>query len=203
MADQFLSEIKNRRTCYSLEAKSPVSDARIVEIAREVVKHTPSSFNCQSSRLVVLLRDEHVKFWEIAKQCFKATMQEAVYQEYEKKLSQRQAGYGTILLFEDLDVIREYQVKFPRFTWHLLQFSEHNHAMQAFNLWTALALEGFGCNLQHINPTIDQRIIGQWNISPQWSLKAQLVFGTPTGEPGHDKAFLPTEDRIFVHGTNS
>ncbi|KPM38734.1 hypothetical protein AK830_g7827 [Neonectria ditissima] len=203
MAGNFLAEIKTRRTCYSLEAKSPVSDARIIEIAGEVTKHTPSSFNCQSTRLVILLRDEHVKLWEIAKQCFKATMPETAYAEYEKKLSQRQAAYGTILLFEDLDVIREYQVRNTRFTWHLLQFSEHNNAMQAFNLWTALALEGFGCNLQHINPVIDQRLVGQWDISPQWSLKAQLVFGTPTGLPAHEKTFVPIEDRLFVHGMSS
>ncbi|EEU34712.1 uncharacterized protein NECHADRAFT_52776 [Fusarium vanettenii 77-13-4] len=203
MADKFLAEIKSRRTCYSLEAKSPISDARIVEIASEVAKHTPSSFNCQATRLVILLRDEHVKFWEIAKECFKATMPEATYQEYEKKLLQRQAGYGTILFFEDLDVIREYQVKNPRFTWHLLQFSEHNNAMQAINMWTAFSLEGLGCNLQHINPIIDQRIIGQWDISPQWSLKAQLVFGTPTGAPAHDKTVIPIEERLFVHGSSS
>lgn len=96
MADKYLADIQSRRTCYSLEAKSPVSDARIVEIAREVIKHTPSSFNCQSTRLVVLLQDEHVKFWEIAKQCFKATLPEDTYVDYEKKLCQRQGGYGTV-----------------------------------------------------------------------------------------------------------
>lgn len=96
MADKYLAEIQSRRTCYSLEAKSPISDDRIVEIAREVTKHTPSSFNCQSTRLVVLLRDEHVKFWEIAKHCFKATLPEDTYVDYEKKLCQRQGGYGTV-----------------------------------------------------------------------------------------------------------
>ncbi|KAL6918565.1 hypothetical protein FSST1_010060 [Fusarium sambucinum] len=200
MSDRFLADITSRRTRYSLEAKSPISDARIVEIAREVVKHTPSSFNCQSTRVVILLREEHIKFWEMAKECFKATMKPDVYSEFKKKLLQRQEGYGTILLFEDLDVIREYQSKFPRFVTHLLQFSEHNNAMQTFNLWTALSLEGLGCNLQHINPIVDQRIVGQWNISPQWSLKAQLVFGQPTGEPAHEKTFVPVEDRLFVHG---
>ncbi|KAG5751665.1 hypothetical protein H9Q70_005666 [Fusarium xylarioides] len=200
MADTYLAEIKSRRTCYSIEAKSPISDARIIEIAQEVVKHTPSSFNCQSTRLVVLLKEEHVKFWDMATECFKATMKPGVFAEYEKKLLQRRAGYGTILLFEDLDVVREYQAKFPRFATHLLQFSEHNNAMQTFNLWTALSLEGLGCNLQHINPVIDQRLIGEWDISPQWSLKGQLVFGKPIGGTLHDKTFLPIEDQLFVHG---
>ncbi|RKK95903.1 hypothetical protein BFJ63_vAg5808 [Fusarium oxysporum f. sp. narcissi] len=200
MADKYLAEMKSRRTCYSIEAKSPISDARIIEIAQEVVKHTPSSFNCQSTRLVVLLKEEHVKFWDMATECFKATMKSGIFAEYEKKLLQRRAGYGTILLFEDLDVVREYQAKFPRFATHLLQFSEHNNAMQTLNLWTALSLEGLGCNLQHINPIIDQTLIGEWDISPQWSLKGQLVFGKPTGGTLHDKTFLPIEDRLFVHG---
>lgn len=96
MADKYLAEIKSRRTCYSIEAKSPISDARIIEIAQEVVKHTPSSFNCQSTRLVVLLKEEHVKFWDMATECFKATMKPGIFAEYGKKLLQRRAGYGTV-----------------------------------------------------------------------------------------------------------
>jgi hypothetical protein len=75
--------------------------------------------------------------------------------------------------------------------------------MQAFNLWTALHLEGLGCNLQHVNPLVDQRIVSEWNVPVGWSLKAQLVFGAPTGEPGHEKTFTPTESRVFVHGMDS
>lgn len=102
MSDNFLTEIRTRRTCYSVEAKSPISDARIVEIAREVVKHSPSSFNCQSTRLVILLRDEHVRFWEMAKECFEATMQQDIYGGYEKKLLRRQEAYGTVRLRDTL-----------------------------------------------------------------------------------------------------
>lgn len=96
MADVYLDLIKKRRTYYSLENKSTIPDARILEIAREVINHTPSSFNCQSSRFVILLRDEHDKFWEIAKDCFKALLSASEYKEYEKKLNSRQAGYGTV-----------------------------------------------------------------------------------------------------------
>jgi len=96
MADSFLDLIKSRRTCYGLEAKSPVSDARIQEIASEVIKHTPSSMNCQSTRYLVLLREEHRKFWEIAKECFSTTLSKKEYEQYQTKLDGRQAGYGTV-----------------------------------------------------------------------------------------------------------
>ncbi|PVH77020.1 Nitroreductase [Cadophora sp. DSE1049] len=200
MSDRFLDIIKTRRTCYSISAKSPISDERILEIAREVIKHTPSSFNCQSTRFLVLLQNQHVRFWEIAKECFKFTLSTAVYSEYEKKLSGRQNGYGTILLFEDSATIHEFQAKFPRYRDHLEDFSEANNAIQAFNLWTALHLEGFGCNLQHVSPTVDQRVASEWNVPPAWSLKAQLVFGLPTGELPHDKVFESVDERIMVPG---
>ncbi|KAF2851660.1 Nitroreductase [Plenodomus tracheiphilus IPT5] len=200
MADSFLELIKTRRTCYTLSAKSPISDERILKIASDVIKHTPSSFNCQSTRFVVLLKEQHVRFWDIAKECFKATLSSTEYQGYEQKLLGRQAGFGTILIFEDQATIREFQAKFPRFKTHLNDFSEANSAMQAFNLWTALHLEGFGCNLQHVNPNVDQRVVAEWDVPTAWSLKAQLVFGLPTGDPPHDKSFKPVEERIVVHG---
>lgn len=96
MADSFLKLLRTRRTCYNIEAKSPISDARIHHIAGEVIQHTPSSMNCQSTRYVILLRDEHAKFWTIAKECFRGTLCEAEYEQYEKKLRGRQAGYGTV-----------------------------------------------------------------------------------------------------------
>lgn len=105
-----------------------------------------------------------------------------------------------ILLFEDSATIREFQSKFPRFKYHLEDFSEANNAIQAVNLWTALHLEGFGCNLQHVNPTVDQRVTSEWNVPPAWSLKAQLVFGLPTGELSHEKVFKSTNERIMVPG---
>lgn len=75
--------------------------------------------------------------------------------------------------------------------------------MSTLNLWTALCLEGFGCNLQHVNPTVDQRVVEAWNVPGSWSLKAQLVLGTPTGEPGHEKSFMPPEERIMVSGSDT
>jgi predicted oxidoreductase (fatty acid repression mutant protein) len=96
MADAFLELIKARRTTYAIEAKSPISDERIQQIASDVIKHTPSSFNCQSTRYVILLRDDHVRFWKIAKECFLAALSQNEYQTYKEKLDSRQAGYGTV-----------------------------------------------------------------------------------------------------------
>ena len=66
-------------------------------------------------------------------------------------------------------------------------------------VWTALEAEGLGANLQHYNPLIDAKIASTWNVPQTWSLKGQLVFGKPVGQPG-EKSFKPLEERVFVHG---
>ena len=86
-----------------------------------------------------------------------------------------------------------YSDKFP-------QWSEHTNAMHQYALWTTLEQEGLGANLQHYNPLIDEKVAATWGIPQTWSLKAQLVFGKPGGEPG-EKQFKKIEgERMFVYG---
>lgn len=74
--------------------------------------------------------------------------------------------------------------------------------MHQVSLWSALEAEGLGANLQHFNPQVDEAIRDGWGISPDWQLKAQLVFGTPkegSGEPGV-KSFGGIEERFLKFG---
>lgn len=96
MADQFLSTMKARRTYYSLKNESTIKDSKIIEIAKEVVLHTPSSLNSQSTRFVILLGEHHKRLWEIAKDCVRAVAPDQDWPADEKKLHERQAAYGTV-----------------------------------------------------------------------------------------------------------
>jgi predicted oxidoreductase (fatty acid repression mutant protein) len=71
--------------------------------------------------------------------------------------------------------------------------------MHQYVLWSGLEAEGFGANLQHYSPVIDQKAQAHWNIPLEWSLKAQLVFGGRAGQPG-EKSFKPLEERLIFHG---
>ena len=85
-----------------------------------------------------------------------------------------------------------YADKFP--IW-----AHQSNAMTQFAVWTALELEGFGANLQHYNPIVDQQVIDAWGLPKTWELNAQLVFGTPVGEAG-DKTFEDINARLKVFG---
>jgi hypothetical protein len=93
---QFLETIKNRRTFYSLKKESPISDKQIQDIIHHAVLHVPSSFNSQSTRVILLVREEHDKLWEITKEVMKGIVSAEQYKVTEQKLNGFKAGYGTV-----------------------------------------------------------------------------------------------------------
>ncbi|CBF86650.1 hypothetical protein AN2343.2 [Aspergillus nidulans FGSC A4] len=210
-----LEAVKARRTIYGLKAESPVSDDTIEAIVRDAVLHVPSSFNTQTSRVVLLLKEEHQKVWDIALQAMEglvaagALPKEAFESSTKPKLEGFRAGYGTVLFFVDYDALKDIKEKFAIYADKFDPFALESNAMsqylgmhQSAGIWTALASEGFGANLQHYSPLIDEQIAKQWNIPANWKLDAQLVFGTPTSGP-LEKTFAPIEDRFKVFGKSA
>ena len=106
---------------------------------------------------------------------------------------------GTILFFDDEEVVRGMQAKFSAYADRFPTWASQSNAMQQYLLWTALELEGLGANLQHYNPLIDQKVASTWGLPETWKLSAQLVFGGKTGEAG-EKQFQPVEERVKVFG---
>lgn len=199
----FFDAVKARRTHYALSSESPIPDSKIHEIVNTAVTHVPSSFNSQSTRVVVLLGAEHQKLWgDIVKPAVKLVAPEEAWPSSEKKLDGFKAAYGTILFYEEPKDVAKLQDAYPLYADKFPQWSEHTNAMHQFALWTALEQEGFGANLQHYNPLIDQQISTTWGVPGNWSLKGQLVFGTPAGQP-YEKSFKPLEERVFVHGAKN
>ena len=96
VTQSFWDTVKNRRTYYALNKKAPISDDRIVAIVKDAILHTPSSFNSQSSRLVVLLKADHDKFWEMVKEVLKPMVPAEAFAKTEKKIDGFKAGYGTV-----------------------------------------------------------------------------------------------------------
>ncbi|KAL2046587.1 hypothetical protein ABVK25_011712 [Lepraria finkii] len=199
MADSkpFLAAVESRRTYYQLSNESYISDARIKEIVTFALKHTPSPFNSQTSRLVLVLKKEHEKLWDTITEVYKAMLPEDKFTHAKQRFDGFRAGYGTVLFYEDTTNIREFQEKFPTYEDKFPQWSEHASGMMQYVIWTALEAEGMGVNLQHYNPPIDTRLETEYGVPPTWSLKSQMVFGKPTGQPGK-KTFKPIEERMKV-----
>ena len=55
MERSFSEALKHRRTYYSITNQSPIPDQEIECIVNMTVRHVPSAFNSQSTRVVLLL----------------------------------------------------------------------------------------------------------------------------------------------------
>ncbi|KIH88614.1 hypothetical protein SPBR_07865 [Sporothrix brasiliensis 5110] len=198
-ADTLLELMKGRRSYYALSKDLPISKDRIQEIIQEALRQTPSSFNSQSNRVVVLFGDEHDKFWAIVSDTLKAIVPADNWEATEKRLSMFKAGAGSILFFEDSSVVETFQSKFALYADRFPIWAAQSVGMLQFALWTALESEGLGANLQHYNPIVDEKVAETWKIPATWKLNAQLVFGGRAGEAG-PKDYLPLEERYRVYG---
>ena len=195
MSKDFYVALKERRSVYGISKEKIVSDARIQEIIETAVKHTPSAFNSQSARVLILLGEHHNKLWDITKDALRKMVPEDKFSPTEEKINSFKNGYGTILFFEDQNVIEQLQSNFPLYKDNFPIWSHHSSGMLQFVVWTALEAEGLGASLQHYAPLIDHEVCLQWNVPTTWKLIAQLPFGKPTVAPG-EKEFNPLEDRV-------
>ncbi|TID23434.1 Nitroreductase-like protein [Venturia nashicola] len=193
----FADADQERTSYFQLNKESPISDNKLRKLVTDTVLNARSSFSqsiiSQSIiRAVLLLHPEHEKFWEITKEVSKPKVLDAdEFATTVKKLDGFKAGYDTILFFEDPNPIQEPEHAFSIDSEEYPQQSENASTIQHYVLCTdlqaELQAEGFGCDLQHYDPSssvVWQRALKEWGIPLTWTLEGQLVFGVKAGEPG-------------------
>lgn len=193
----FLSAIEARRSLYAISNEKVVSEKRVQEIVEFAVNHTPSAFNSQSSRVVVLFGEQSNKFWDIVTETLRKVVPADNFASTQEKMDTFNAGYGTILFFEDQAVIEGMQSQFDLYADKFPIWSNEASGMLQLVVWTALETEGLGATLQHYNPIIDDEVKASWNIPASWKLAAQMPFGKPIA-PAGEKQFNPIEERVKV-----
>ena len=199
MSNAYLEALKQRRTQYSLGRNLSASKEELTTLIQEAIKHSPSSFNSQSSRAVILFGAESEKLWNLTTEEVRKVAPAEGFDKTEAKLKSFAAGVGTILFFEDQDVVRSLQEKFALYADNFPVWSEQSGGMAQLSVWTGLANAGVGASLQHYNPLIDAAVAREWNVPAYWKLRAQMPFGSNEAGFG-DKPFMDDAERFRVFG---
>ena len=169
---------QNRRSVYALGRNLPISEQEALEIIDNAVKYSPSAFNSQTAHAVVLLGENHQKLWDITfGELEKFLPNEEAKAATKGKIDGFAAAYGTILFFEDHDVVKGLQEQFPSYADNFPIWSEQSTGIASFAVWNALAEAGVGANIQHYNPVIDEKVAAEWDIPANLVLRAQMPFG--------------------------
>ncbi|AVF43004.1 nitroreductase family protein [Acinetobacter nosocomialis] len=195
----FIELIKNRRSIYAIGNNLSQSNDEIEKLIQEAIRHSPSAFNSQSSRAVILFGQSHHKFWNIVLEVLKSIVPAEAVSGTEQKIQSFAAGAGTVLFYEDQNVVKGLQEQFAAYADNFPIWSEHSTAIAQFAVWNILTEQGIGASLQHYNPIIDEKINVLFNIPSEWKLRAQLVFGSIEAKAG-EKTFIDDESRFKTFG---
>ncbi|WP_120430240.1 nitroreductase family protein [Acinetobacter baylyi] len=191
----FLDKIKQRRSIYAIGKNVALEQNKIEDLIKDAVKHSPSSFNSQSSRVVILFGESHHKFWNIVRETLRKMVPADAFAGTNAKIDSFSAGLGTVLFYEDQKVIEGLQEQFKLYADNFPVWSEHSSAIAQFATWTALAEHNIGASLQHYNPIIDEEVAATFDVPASWKLRAQLVFGSIEA-PADEKSFMNDAERF-------
>ncbi|MDG9730248.1 nitroreductase family protein [Ignatzschineria sp. RMDPL8A] len=195
----FTQLLKTRRSIYHLGKNVTMAPDAIEALVKKVLRESPSAFNSQSSRALVLLGEEHQRVWDIAKEILRQMVPAEAFTATETKLNSFAAGFGTVLFFEDQAVVEGLQEQFALYADNFPIWSEQASGMAQLALWLAFSEAGIGASLQHYNPLIDEEVRKAWDIPKTWSLRAQMPFGS-IESPAAEKTFMDDDERVIVAG---
>lgn len=186
-----------RRTYYGISKEKVVSEEIIQNIIKNAVKYVPTAFNSQSARVVLLLDKQHDRLWDIVKDALRKVVPAEDFHSTEDKINSFKSGYGTVLFYEDQEVVESLQQNFELYKDNFPVWSLQSSGMLQLVVWTALENEGLGASLQHYTELIDEEVKKEWNIPNSLKFIAQMPFGKPTAQPD-EKQFNMLDEHIKV-----
>lgn len=173
----YIDIIKQRRSVYDLHKHLPISENKLMRILEDVITESPTAFNMQSSHVIVLMDGQHERLWNIVTKTLKDIVPSNKFEPTQKKMDMFSNAKGTILFFENTQIIEQLKLDYPLYKDQFDNFALRGMGILQGNIWNALAEVEIGASLQHYNPLIDEAVKEEWDVPEHYQLSAQMVFG--------------------------
>ena len=194
MNSQFNSLAANRRSIYALGDNLSQTPEEIFDLVKQTIKNSPTAFNSQTVRVVVLFGKSSDKVWEIVEDALrKIAKSPDAFEQTKSKIDSFKAGYGTILYFTDTTIVHQLENDYPSYAANFANWAEQGLGGAQQAVWTALAEQRSGASLQHYNPLNADAIHQVFNLPADWQLRAEMPFGSIEA-PAGEKAQLDDEE---------
>lgn len=198
METNFIDLAKKRRSIYALGRNVKLSTDELTDLIKTNMKQAPTPFNNQTTRAVILFGDSHEKLWDIVINRLKQEVpDEAAFARTAAKINNFKAAFGTILFYTETKTVKEFEDDFPLYADNFQDWSEQAQGNAQYSVWTSLAENGLGANIQHYNPLIDDEVRAAFNIPASWRLRAEMDFGSIEA-PAGDKEYMADDDCFLV-----
>ena len=193
----FLKVIDKRRSITHLEATYLQSKEELIESIQTILHHTPSSFNQQTQRMVLLLDDSHQQFWDLVIQAIQRIVPVEQFERSKTKLSLFKNSLGTVLFFDDTFATKALGNQFPLYQDSVETWSVEQNGMLQINVWNGLVSLGYQANLQHYTELIEEQTKEAFLIPSHWKMMGQMPFGVAKSAP-NPKEYIPLVNRFLM-----
>lgn len=193
----YINIIKQRRSIYELNKQLPISENKLLKMINEVTVESPTAFNMQSSHVYILLDSKHERLWNIVTKTLKEIVPVDKFGPTQNKMDMFTKAKGTILFFEDTQIIENLKVEYPLYKDQFDDFASRGMGILQGNIWNVLAEVEIGASMQHYNPLIDDAVKEEWDIPEHYKLSAQMVFGGIINIP-ETKEKLEASSRVHL-----
>ncbi|CCH58310.1 hypothetical protein TBLA_0A05170 [Henningerozyma blattae CBS 6284] len=189
-ASPILKPIAQRRTIYALKPVLPsnVTLKDIQSIVQEIVKETPSAFNSQPNRAVIITGATKTKVWDSVVKAI------GNGDGAKRPASIRDEAFGSVLFFTDSSVTKNMQSQFAIYKDAFPVWADQSSGAVQIQAWTALEAIGLGGHLQHYNQLVEAALPA--DIPKNWVLQAQLNFGVPAA-PAGEKEYASNPVKVY------
>lgn len=175
-----------RRSIYALGDQLTNSPEEIYDLIITAIKNSPTAFNSQTVRAVVLFGKSSDKVWDIVEVALKEVVKDPqAFAKTQQKIASFRAGFGTVLFLTETDTVHELEKQFPAYADNFADWAEQGIGGAQQAVWTALAEQQIGASLQHYNPLIDDAIHQVFNLPDSWQLRAEMPFGSIEAPAGN------------------
>ena len=175
-----------RRSIYALGDQLTNSPEEIYDLIITAIKNSPTAFNSQTVRAVVLFGKSSDKVWDIVEVALKEVVKDPqAFAKTQQKIASFRAGFGTVLFLTETDTVHELEKQFPAYADNFADWAEQGIGGAQQAVWTALAEQQIGASLQHYNPLIDNAIHQAFNLPDSWQLRAEMPFGSIEAPAGN------------------
>jgi len=186
-AERFIDSVAASGEASTLSSVLPnnMSTMELTALIKQVVSLTPTCYNCQGSRLVILYGTYHEEFW-------RRMMNVTESGDVERRAVECNVipASGTIVLLEDEMSMKVMQKLYPLYASAFPLFAERSSAMAEVGLAVALTQKGIGTISRHYRVDVAAVLDENADIPSSWKMKAQIAFGTSV-TPGTKPEELP------------
>jgi hypothetical protein len=173
----FMEALQSRRSIYALGSQKLISDEALEEMLKQILQATPSSYNSQSQRMVLLLGEKSHMLWKIVLEALRKIVSEKAFPKTQAKIKAFDAGIGTILFFDEQKITQGLMEEMPLYKDQFATWYQQHAGMLQSNVWVGLASVGYGASLQHYNELIEAEVQKEFGFPQSWKLLAQMPFG--------------------------